>query len=138
MTDHIKTMPMKTVCVGRFLIDVPDKAIVTYRGASLSGWTISSWEETEEDFLSTQKEIELKLKAEKNSRGGISLEQIRELKYENLHGKILLFNRRSAPEYSGGEKKSIILFQSMRLFGLEVSPINLRRNMLQITKLMRC
>lgn len=95
---------MKTICVGRFLLDVPEKAVVTYRGASLSGWEISSWKENEVEFSTAQKEREAKLKIEKNSQGGISLELVRDVRHEDLHGKIFVFNRRSAPEYSGGVK----------------------------------
>ncbi|MDD5707396.1 MAG: hypothetical protein PHR35_15850, partial [Kiritimatiellae bacterium] len=52
--DKVKHMTetMKTVCVGRFLIDVPAEARVSFRGAFLSGWRISIYpDETDEQFF---------------------------------------------------------------------------------------
>ncbi|WP_373990120.1 T6SS immunity protein Tli4 family protein [Duganella sp. BuS-21] len=85
---------MKTVCVGRFLIDIPQNAIVSYRGASLSGWDISSWIESDEKFFARSTKEETELNDERNEKGGVSLEQIRELKNDHLQGRIFVFNRK--------------------------------------------
>jgi len=96
------TEQMKTVCVGRFLIDVPKNAVVSYRGASLSGWDISSWIETSEEFSARNAAEEIKLRSEKNGRGGLSLEQVIEVK--NLSGRIFVFNRRWLEMFDMGVK----------------------------------
>lgn len=44
------TDTMKTVCVGRFLIDIPEAAHIESRGAKVDGFDISGFEETEDAF----------------------------------------------------------------------------------------
>src|SRR5688500_9812592 len=51
MQEELAGLKMKTVCVGRFLIDVPHDAEVSYRGAFLSGWNIwTNANETDAEF----------------------------------------------------------------------------------------
>lgn len=71
---------MKTLCVGRFLLEVPQKAIVSYRGARISGWEISSWVETDEEFLMRISNEEIKLRSQKNEKNAASLEQVVDVK----------------------------------------------------------
>lgn len=105
MEHLMETMKMKTMCIGRFLIDVPENAIVSYRGASLSGWDISSWTETDEKFSSRLTEEEAKLKEEKNEKGGMSLEQVLDVKNEHVQGRIFVFGRKWLEMYPGGVKE---------------------------------
>jgi hypothetical protein len=93
MKRRFELMKMKTICVGRILIDVPERARVSYRGARLSGWEISSWLETEEKFLERISGEEIKLKSQKNEKGGVSLEQVREIHSGYAHGRIFVSNR---------------------------------------------
>jgi hypothetical protein len=93
MAHHIESTPMKTMCVGRFLIDVPANATVTYRGASLSGWDIASWVESDEKFSARDAAEEAELRSEKNERDAPTLEQIIEVRGHGLHGRIFVFNR---------------------------------------------
>ncbi|NVM76183.1 hypothetical protein FHW83_001978 [Duganella sp. SG902] len=105
MEHHIAAMKMKTVCVGRFLMDVPEKAMVSYRGATVDGFDISSWVETDEEFLARNTTQEVKLRSEKNEKGQVSLEQVREIKSEYLHGRLFVFNRQWLPSFSNGVKE---------------------------------
>ena len=104
MEQRIKLMKMKTVCIGRFLLDLPNNAVVSYRGASLSGWDISSWIETDEEFLGHLSTLEAQLKNKKNRRGGVSLEKVKEIKNNELHGRIFVFNRNWLDGYEIGKK----------------------------------
>ncbi|WP_343732637.1 T6SS immunity protein Tli4 family protein [Duganella sp.] len=101
----MEIMKMKTMCIGRFLIDVPENAIVSYRGASFSGWDISSWLETDEKFFNRITQEEIKLKTEKNERGGVTLEQVHEVKNERLQGRIFVFGRKWLESFPRGVRK---------------------------------
>ncbi|WP_432380629.1 T6SS immunity protein Tli4 family protein [Duganella sp. P38] len=101
----MKIMQMKTMCVGRFLIDVPENAIVSYRGASLSGWDISSWIEADEEFFARLAEEEAKHKTGKNERGHVSLEQVREIKNQNVQARIFVYDRMWLEMFPGGVRK---------------------------------
>jgi hypothetical protein len=85
---------MKTVCVGRFLIDVPQDAIVTFSGTTLGGWRISArYDETDEEFDVRLASKEAEVRAAKNGRGWDSLESITRVNAENLRGEVIVFNR---------------------------------------------
>ncbi|MFS2139557.1 T6SS immunity protein Tli4 family protein [Duganella sp. Dugasp56] len=105
MEERIRLMSMKTVCVGRFLLDVPEKSVVSYRNASLSGWDISSWVESDEKFFGRLTSLEAKLKMEKNAKDGVSLERIDEIKNDDVQGRIFVFNRNWLDGYDGSKKK---------------------------------
>ncbi|MES2165307.1 MAG: T6SS immunity protein Tli4 family protein [Pseudomonadota bacterium] len=115
MEERINLMKMKTVCVGRFLLDLPEKSVVSYRGASLSGWKISSWVETDAEFLGHLSTQEAQLSIEKNSRGGVSLERTKEVKNDELRGRIFVFNRNWLEGYKDG-KKMVEQVVSIRAF----------------------
>ncbi|WP_373990640.1 T6SS immunity protein Tli4 family protein [Duganella sp. BuS-21] len=105
MEHRIAVMKMKTLCVGRFLIDVPETALVSYRSATVEGYEISSWIETDEAFLSRNIAQEAQLKSEKNDKGGTSLEQIREIENDHLHGRLFVFNRRWQASFNLGVRE---------------------------------
>lgn len=94
----------KQVCVGRFIIDVPDEAIVSYRPSDISGWTITTKLETSDDFDYRVKSIEKALSEEKNERDVTSLEAVEEFKNENVEGKIYLFGRMWIPVTESGKE----------------------------------
>ena len=94
MSERISSMPMKSVCVGRFVMDVPRHAVVTYRAASIAGWDISVIQETAEEFIRRAKGKENLLALQKNERGGVSIENVRELGKNGVIGKIFSFNRK--------------------------------------------
>lgn len=88
------TATMKTICVGRFLIDVPAAADVSFAPAFVSGWTVSvDSQETDEQFASRLTSKEAELKATKNERHGVSLESVIKVEDSEIQGRIFVFDR---------------------------------------------
>jgi len=90
------TDKMKTVCVGRFLIDVPEKARIELRQARIDGFDISAFNETEEEFHQRLADREAQLVATPDWRGSNkNLESARNVKtISGLVGKIFMHGRR--------------------------------------------
>ncbi|MEM8515346.1 hypothetical protein RCH14_004707 [Massilia sp. MP_M2] len=97
MTAEMKDLKMKPMCVGRFLIDLPSDAEVSYRGAMVAGWSIATYEETDEQFTARLEEREIQLSGQKNERGMPSLESTRPFDKHGMHGKIRVFGRQWIP-----------------------------------------
>jgi len=94
MTTEMKDLKMKPMCVGRFLIDIPADAEVSYRGAMISGWSIAAYDnETDEQFASRVEKKETQLAGEKNERGMPNLESTHQVDKNGVHGKIHVFGR---------------------------------------------
>lgn len=93
MTAEMKDLKMKPMCVGRFLIDLPADAEVSYRGAMIAGWSIATYEETDEQFAARIKKKEAQLSSEKNEHGGTSLESTHQVNKNGVHGTIHVFAR---------------------------------------------
>lgn len=86
------TEKMKTICVGRFLIDLPEEAHVELTGADVKGFKIAAFDETREAFETRLAEREAQIKSKPDRRGGNrNLESVREVKTESgLTGKIFV------------------------------------------------
>jgi hypothetical protein len=113
MTNAIQALPMKTLCIGRFLLDVPQKAVVSYGKSSLAGWDISSWKEAETLFDMAQEKALVSLKTQKNSQGELSFDSVRDIRHGDLHGRILVFNRKRLERYVD-DAKTVEYFVSVR------------------------
>ena len=89
------TDKMKTVCVGRFLIDVPEEAQIELRQARIDGFDIVAFNETEQEFQKRVADREAHIKAKPDHLGGSkNLEASREVKTSNgLIGKIFIHSR---------------------------------------------
>ncbi|WP_159696812.1 T6SS immunity protein Tli4 family protein [Massilia sp. 9I] len=89
------TDKMKTVCVGRFLIDVPERAEIELAQARIDGFDIATFNETEEDFQKRVADRESQIKAKPDWRGGDkNLESAREITTDSgLAGKIFIHSR---------------------------------------------
>ncbi len=88
------TQQMKTMCVGRFLIDLPADAQVRFGEAFLAGWDISTYTaETDEQFANRLTKTETDLKGAKNEHGRNSLESANEVSQDGFQGKIFEFER---------------------------------------------
>ena len=75
---------MKTVCVGRFLIDIPAEARFSLERGLVSGYDISTTtHETDEEFAARLRQFEAELAASRNEDGRPSLES----------GKVLAFGQ---------------------------------------------
>lgn len=64
------TQKMKTVCVGRFLIDMPEEAQIALHGARLDGFNISAFTETNEGFQERLLQREAQLRSKPDRLGG--------------------------------------------------------------------
>src|SRR5471030_1327260 len=100
------TETMKTICVGRFLIDVPAEAKVSFQGAFLQGWDVSTYaDETDEQFVMRLVSKEAELKSRKNEKGGTSLESTVQINGDGVHGKLFIFDRNWVYGIVDGERK---------------------------------
>lgn len=89
------TDKMKTVCVGRFLIDVPEEAETELRQARIDGFEIASFSETEQEFQKRVVDREAQIRAKPDYIGGSkNMESAREVNTgSGLVGKIFIHSR---------------------------------------------
>jgi hypothetical protein len=92
------TKGMKTVCIGRFLLDMPEEARLELVRPRVDGFDISSFDEPEADFRNRLAQREARLRAAPDRLGGNkNLESVREVKTENgVSGKIFVHSRNVA------------------------------------------
>jgi hypothetical protein len=88
-------MKMKTVCVGRFLIDLPDEARVSLGGQRIDGVDIDTSDETDQAFWARVAAREAEIRAKPDRLGGNkNLESVRDVKTDTgLVGKIFVHSR---------------------------------------------
>jgi len=86
------TSKTRTVCVGRFLIDMPEEARVELAQARIDGFNISAFDEAEEEFLKRVRDREAQIKSIPDYLGGNrNLESVRNVKTDSgLVGKIFM------------------------------------------------
>lgn len=89
------TGKMKTVCVGRFLIDMPEEARLELGQARIDGFNISAFAETEEEFQKRVATREAEIRAKPDRLGGNkNLESAKEVKTDSgLVGKMFVHSR---------------------------------------------
>jgi len=89
------TKDMKTVCLGRFLIDMPGEAKLGLRGVRVDGLEVESFEESAADFLTRLALREKRLKGEPKQLVGTDyLESVTEMNTDNgVVGKIFVHGR---------------------------------------------
>ncbi|SFL70313.1 hypothetical protein SAMN02982985_01242 [Rugamonas rubra] len=96
---------MKTMCVGRFLIDVPEVAETSFRPAFLSGWDISSIpDQTDQEFTDWMNEKEAALKIAKGKDGEPNRYTIEAVTVAGFSGKFFISGR-YWHTWNEGEKK---------------------------------
>jgi hypothetical protein len=86
---------MKTVCIGRFMIDLPAEARLDLDRPRIDGFDISSFDEPEADFQARLVQREARLRAAPDRLGGNkNLESVKDVKTENgVVGKIFVHSR---------------------------------------------
>ena len=99
------TEKMKTVCVGRYLVDVPAEAEVSLTGGMLSGFDIVSQEESETEFRDrvAKREAEIGTAgagAPPNGPGGMV--QARDLRIPGLIGRTMIHGRTRSHGFENG------------------------------------
>ena len=89
------TQKMTTVCIGRFLIDLPEETRLELANPRIHGFDISSLDEPESDFQVRLAQREARLRATPDHFGGNkNVESVREVTTENgLTGKIFIHSR---------------------------------------------
>lgn len=89
------TDKMKTVCVGRFLIDMPEEAQVELRQGRIDGFDISAFDETDEAFHKRVADREAQLRVIPDYLGGNkNLESTKDVTTDSgLVGKIFMHSR---------------------------------------------
>jgi hypothetical protein len=89
------TNEMKTVCIGRFLVDLPEEARLELTRPRIDGFDISSFDEPEADFKARLGQREARLRNTPDQFGGNrNLELVREVKTDNgVVGKIYVHGR---------------------------------------------
>lgn len=97
------TENLKTVCVGRYLVDVPAQAEVSLSGGMLGGFEISTREEEEATFRERLAVREAELKAGSGSASGGVIET-RELRIPHMIGRTLIFGRTRSHGFEGDRR----------------------------------
>lgn len=89
------TVKVKTVCVGRFLIDMPEEAQIELGQARIDGFDISAFDESESEFKKRVADREAQIRARPDWRGGDNnLESARDVKTDSsLAGKMFVHSR---------------------------------------------
>jgi len=89
------TEKMKTVCVGRFLIDLPEEARVALSKQRIDGFDIETYEEPDAEFWARVSARETEIRAKPDRLGGNkNLESVKEVKTDSgLIGKIFVHGR---------------------------------------------
>jgi hypothetical protein len=96
---------MKTVCVGRLLIDVPSEAVVTFGSAAVDHFRITNHGiETDEQFSFRLSKREVEINEKKNQAGARNMERIDEVDHDGVMGKIFVFGRTSTYVFHGDKK----------------------------------
>jgi hypothetical protein len=88
------TEKRKTVCVGRYLVDVPVQAEVSLSGGMIDGFDIEAIEESEEDFHKRIAEREAEFgshHADNGNAGGMV--EARDLRVPGMVGRTFIFDR---------------------------------------------
>lgn len=98
------TAATKTVCVGRFLIDVPEAARVTMKMANLDGFDVTRQEETAKQFEQWLAERESTLGAAPNMLGRKNIELSKELGEPGVSGKVLVHTRYRSYDMRNGQR----------------------------------
>lgn len=108
------TGTMKTVCVGRFLIDLPAEATVRLRRGFIGGYDVASTDrETDDDFTERLGALENTLLDGKDEYG--KLESAKDLLSATGQGKVFVHNRRPAQTIEHGH---IVAIEDVDVHGL--------------------
>jgi hypothetical protein len=96
---------IKTVCVGRFLIDVPASAQVSIGSVAVDGFDIVNYgKETQEQFDERMAQREAEINAGKNRAGLKNMESVQAIRHDAVNGKIFVFDRKTSYYFAYGQK----------------------------------
>jgi len=85
---------MKTVCVGRFLVDLPKEASVELARANVDGFQVAAFPESLQDFESRLSRHEADIRAKPDRLGGNqNLELLQDVETNQFKGKLFVHSR---------------------------------------------
>jgi hypothetical protein len=89
------TEKMKTVCVGRYLVDLPDQAEVRLSHEMLGGFEIKTVEESESEFHGriAVREADIEARSAEAGSQGKAIVEARELRIDDMVGRTLIYGR---------------------------------------------
>ena len=109
------TGKMQTVCVGRFLIDLPAEATLQLRRGFISGYDVASTDrESDEEFDGRLAQLAIGLNDARAGDGRAVLESTKTIASEGRRGKVFVHNRQSAQAFEG---ERIVDIESVDLEG---------------------
>lgn len=90
------TEKMKTVCAGRFLIDLPSGARATLGMTFLQGFRITTLNEADQEFAVRVAAREARINAAKNQAGRRNMESVKLVHENGFSGKLFVFGRNAS------------------------------------------
>lgn len=110
------THKMKTVCVGRFLIDLPADASVHLGRGFVGGYRVSSTDtDTDDDFSARLHEFETAADDRDPLAGPPRVESVKPITSNAAWGKVYTYNRRPARAFEG---KRIVDIEDVKVQGM--------------------
>jgi hypothetical protein len=101
------TEKLKTVCVGRYLVDVPAEAVVSFSGGMLGGFEIDTREEGDVEFRERMEAREAEIRANGStagSSGSGGVLEVRPLRVPNMIGRTLIYGRTRSHGFAEGRR----------------------------------
>lgn len=119
------TEKMRTICVGRFLIDLPADAPVKIKYGSVGGLDIeSTTRESDEEFAERLHQTERDMAEAVNREGRPSLESSKEIAVNTGQGKTFIYNRRRTKVMEDHEfvfSENVALLSMLRFPNLSIT-----------------
>lgn len=110
------TDKMKTICVGRFLIDLPADATVHIGRGFVSGYDVASTAlETDEEFAERIKQFETDAGEADGGTSPRKFESVKPVSFTAAQGKVFVYNRRKARAFEG---KRIVAIEDVDVQGM--------------------
>jgi len=110
------TDKMKTICVGRFLIDLPVDATVNIERGFVSGYDVASTErETDDEFAARLKKFETEPIETDSDIGHREFESVKPVSFISAQGKVFVYNRRKAKAFEG---RRIVAIEDVDVHGM--------------------
>jgi hypothetical protein len=99
------TGEMKTVCVGRHLIDVPAQALVSFSGANIDGFSVNTVEESDTEFRDriAGREGEIAARGPANDGSG-GMVEAHDLRIPGLQGRTFIYGRNRSYWFEAGRR----------------------------------
>jgi hypothetical protein len=119
------TEKMKTVCIGRFLIDIPAQAEITVSRERMAGFEIETIEEDDTAFQKrvAEREADIDARGREQDQGG-GIVEARDLRVPNMVGRVFIYGRSRGYMMEGDRRvdmESVSVEAHAHMNGLSVS-----------------